>query len=148
MHGVDLYVGGMYYCLWRVTTGAQQYTAVLDVCTVVLYPRKYGLVTSRLGGGSAPTAGSATQLMSLGPDSHHLALIFMWVNTHQYEWGTAVSLLCSVLFMSVPFLILEMSCRQMPLIPREPVRGFVLKLTAGLNLNFCFCLCLFLSDHS
>lgn len=47
----------------------------LDVFTVILYPRKYGPVTSRLGGDSAPTAsipGSATQLMSLGQDSHRL----------------------------------------------------------------------------
>lgn len=54
----------------------------LVVFTVILYPRKYGLVTRRLGGDSAPTAsapGSATQLLSLGQASHHLALTFMWV---------------------------------------------------------------------
>lgn len=37
---------------------------------------------------------------------------------------------CSLHVSSIPYLT-EMSCRQMPLIHREPVRGFVLKLTAG-----------------
>lgn len=69
MHGISILVyGGMFYCLWRVSTQAQQYTAD-DVFTVMLYLRKYGLVVSRLGGdliriGSVP--GSATQFMSLG----------------------------------------------------------------------------------
>lgn len=88
-----------------------------DVFTVILYLRKCGLVASRLGGESVPTAsipGSATQFMSLGQESHHLTLIFMWVYIHKYEWCTAISLLCSVLFMSVPLPYLtEMSCRQM-----------------------------------
>lgn len=75
-HGVDLWVygGGMFYCLWcdHMSSAVHSW---LDVFTVILYPRKYGPVTSRLGGDSAPTAsipGSATQLMSLGQDSHRL----------------------------------------------------------------------------
>lgn len=64
----------------------------LDMFTVILYPRKYGLVTCRLGGDSVPTASvpsSSTQFMSLGQDSHHLTLIFMrvmFINMNETQW--------------------------------------------------------------
>lgn len=79
----------------------------LGVFTVILYPRKYGLVTSRLCGDSAPTAsipGSATQLMSLGQDSHCLTLIFIFMSEGQHCH-------CCAVFSSCPCLT-EMSCRQ------------------------------------
>lgn len=82
----------------------------LGVFTVILYPRKYSLVTSGLGGDSVTTASILVLLNTswIWATDFHVSYI------HKYERGIAVSLLCSVLFMSVPLPYLtEMSCREM-----------------------------------
>lgn len=100
----------------------------LDVFTVIFYLRKYGLVTRRLGGDSVPTAsipGSATQFVSLGQESQHLTLIFMWVifinmsEAQQYHC-CAVFSLCRFRFLILQRCPVDRCCI-LPLIHGEPV---------------------------